>query len=276
VDTTDPQQPAPEPAPDPKQQAAAARKRVGRIALIAIGLLAGGIAGGYGVAYAAAATNPSPGASPGSAAAGARHREDRAAEQQAIAAAIGITPAQLATELQGGKTLAQVAQAHGVDPAKVVSAVVTVETKEIDDAVAAGTITKAQADTKKAGIQAKATREVNQTRPLGGRRHGPIGDAADQKVVADAIGISTSQLLTELQAGKTVAQVAQAHGADTAKVVSALVAEETKEVDDAQAAGKITKAQADTKKAGLQQRVQNLVNGVRGGRPGGTPPASGA
>jgi hypothetical protein len=169
-----------------------------------------------------------------------------------------------------------VAQAHGVDPAKVVSAVVTVETKEIDDALAAGTITKAQADTTKAGIQAKATREVNQTRPLGGRRHGPIGDAADQKVVADAIGISTSQLLTELQAGKTVAQVAQAHGADTAKVVSALVAEETKEVDDAQAAGKITKAQADTKKAGLQQRVQNLVNGVRGGRPGGTPPASGA
>jgi uncharacterized protein YidB (DUF937 family) len=267
--------PAPEPAPDPKPQETAGRKRRGRIALIAAGLVAGGITGGYGVAYTAAAASPSPGSAPGSAAAGARHQEDKTAEQQAIATAIGITPAQLTTEVQGGKTLAQVAQAHGVDPAKVISAVATIETKEIDDALAAGRITQAQADAKKAGVQAEATTEVNQTRPPGGKRGG-AGDAADQKVIADSIGISASQLLTELQGGKTVAQVAQAHGTDPAKVVSALVAEETKEIDDALAAGKITKDRADKAKAALPQRVQNQVNGVRGGRPGGSPPPTNA
>jgi uncharacterized protein YidB (DUF937 family) len=275
VETSQSSEPALEPVPDPEQQKTAARKRAGRVALIAAGLLAGGIAGGYGVAYATAATSPSPGASPGGAAAGP-HQENRAAEQQAIAAAIGITPAQLATELQGGKSLAQVAQAHGVDPAKVVSVVAAFKTKQIDAALAAGKITQAQADAMKARVQDQATRFVNEIKPRGGMHGGRIGDAADQKVVADAIGISTSQLLTEVQSGKTIAQVAQAHGVDPAKVISALVAEETKEVDDALAAGKITQAQADAMKARLQQRVQNQVNGVRppGGRPrGAAPPA---
>jgi hypothetical protein len=52
-----------------------------------------------------------------------------------------------------------------------------------------------------------------------GMRMGMGLDAA-----ATAIGITTDELRTELQAGKTIAQVAQAHNVDPQKVIDVLVA----------------------------------------------------
>jgi hypothetical protein len=53
----------------------------------------------------------------------------------AIAAkAIGIDAKDLAAELKAGKTVAQVAQEHGVDPQKVVDAIVDAGTKRLQAA----------------------------------------------------------------------------------------------------------------------------------------------
>src|SRR5205823_2511598 len=48
---------------------------------------------------------------------------------------------------------------------------------------------------------------------------------AELGVAATAIGITEDQLRTELKAGKTIAQVAQAHNVDVQKVIDALVAD---------------------------------------------------
>ena len=61
-------------------------------------------------------------------------------EVDAAATAIGITPVQLAQELKGGKSIADVATAHNVAVDKVVTAMVTAANKRIDDAVTAGKI----------------------------------------------------------------------------------------------------------------------------------------
>jgi hypothetical protein len=125
----------------------------------------------------------------------------------------------------------------------------------------------------------------------GGFMHGGFGIRGmsdDFAAAASYLGITTDQLKTDLQSGKTLAQVADAtSGKSAAGLVDALVAHEKSELAAAVTAGKLTQAQADAVTAGLQQRVTDLVNGKAtmhagpyghwhgwGGGPG-APPSSG-
>ncbi len=62
---------------------------------------------------------------------------------------------------------------------------------------------------------------------MGGRHGGPGLDAA-----ATALGMTNDELRTELQAGKTIADVATAKGVDVQKVIDALVAEAKTRITD--------------------------------------------
>jgi len=97
-------------------------------------------------------------------------------------------------------------------------------------------------------------------------RHGN-GLGVDLDVVAKAIGITTEQLRTELQDGKTIAAVATAHDVDPQKVIDAVVAAATKRLDAAVASGDLTQARADELKANLEDHATRLVNETR--PPGG-------
>src|SRR5512132_2580629 len=91
----------------------------------------------------------------------------------AAASYLGLTEAELATELAGGKTLADLAKAKGKAVDGLVAALVADERQELDAAVAAGRITKAQADELLAGAKQRFTDLVNGTLP--DRGHGPGG-----------------------------------------------------------------------------------------------------
>jgi uncharacterized protein (DUF433 family) len=132
---------------------------------------------------------------------GPGHRE-KGMGLDAAATAIGITPEELRTELQAGKTIAQVAQAHDVDPQKVIDAMVTQATANLRDRI---------------------TNLVNN--PLPERGQGRGGELrADFTKVAGVIGVTPEELRTALQSGQSIAQVAQAHDVDPQKVIDALVA----------------------------------------------------
>src|ERR671937_137562 len=90
-----------------------------------------------------------------------------------------------------------------------------------------------------------------------GERHGD-----DLAAAASYLGITTSDLLTQLQSGKTLAQIADAtSGKSAAGLVAALVAHEKQWLAAAVAAGKLTQAQSDAIAANLTQRFTDLVNG---------------
>ena len=99
-----------------------------------------------------------------------------------IATTLGIDTTTVLTRLQAGETLATIA---GAKKDALISALVADETKRIDAAVTAGTLTAAQATTLKANLVAHVTEEVNSTRPIGpkmgdrggkgGRGHGGHG-----------------------------------------------------------------------------------------------------
>jgi pyruvate/2-oxoglutarate dehydrogenase complex dihydrolipoamide acyltransferase (E2) component len=112
--------------------------------------------------------------------------------------------------------------------------------------------------------------------PYGGRDGGPGGHVeavSDESVIANAIGISVSDLQTALANGQTVAQVARAHNVDPQKVIDALVTDGLNELAAEVNAGTITQAQADAQKAAVTQRATDQVNGTFNGGagcPGGT------
>jgi hypothetical protein len=204
---------------------------------------------------------------------GSRPGGGRGGDELAVAATyLGTTATALDTQLQGGKTLAQIADAtSGKSTAGLIDALVAAEKTELDAAVKANRITQAQEDQIVPTLKARFTDLVDNTRPAHGGPgfgHGPRGD--DFTAAATYLGIPESALTTQLQAGKTLAQVADAtSGMSAAGLVDALVAHETTELNGALSAGTITPAQHDQLVAGLKARFTALVNGTRpsGGAP---------
>lgn len=102
---------------------------------------------------------------------------DHAADLDAAAKALGMSTSDLQTALQGGQTLAQVATSKGVDVQTVIDALVAQEKSELDQRVAAGSMTQAQADQHLADATTRITDMVDNGRPGGPGgpgRHGPM------------------------------------------------------------------------------------------------------
>ena len=134
--------------------------------------------------------------------------------------------------------------------------------------VSGGTLTQAQADAVQKALDA--------ARPAGGMGRGPGGKGGIGRMgnhlaaAATALGMTQTDLQTQLQAGKTLAQIAQTKGVAVQKVIDALVADEQSELAAAVKAGQLTQAQADQMKTNLTQRITDMVNGTRpSGGPGG-------
>jgi polyhydroxyalkanoate synthesis regulator phasin len=138
--------------------------------------------------------------------------------------------------------------------------------------VAKGTITQAQADAIVAAhTAADASRDALRPAKGDGIR-GPLGDKLT--IVSSTLGIDSTTVINRLKAGETLATIA---GAKKDALIAALVADETKRIDAAVTAGKLTAAQATTLKSNLVAHVTDEVNatapvggpdGDRGGKGG--------
>ncbi len=100
---------------------------------------------------------------------------------EAAAEAIGIEPDALREALRDDQTIAQVAEANGVEVQAVVDALVADANEHLDEAVANGRLTQEEADEKKANLSERITALVNGERPEGARpRPDEDGDQEEQ------------------------------------------------------------------------------------------------
>jgi hypothetical protein len=106
---------------------------------------------------------------------GGHFRMGMAKTVDAAAKALGMTPGNLRTALEGGKSLADIAKEKSVSVTSLVKAMVTATQGELAAAVKDGTITQAQADRMKTSLTQRITDRVNGVRPDRGRGHGPRG-----------------------------------------------------------------------------------------------------
>ena len=96
----------------------------------------------------------------------------------------------------------------GISPSKLSDALKHALSDRVDAAVAAGRITKAEGDALKQRIN-------SDNFPLFGGFHrgfGHFGFFGKLDAAADYLGLTEAQLRTELQSGKSLAQIAEAHG----------------------------------------------------------------
>jgi len=89
------------------------------------------------------------------------------------------------------------------------------------------------------------------------------------RYAAEALGMTEQDLRTELQGGKTLAQVAQEKGVDTQKLVDAMLSQAKTDLAQQVANGRITQSQADQTLQELTTRIQTLINSGQPGRFGG-------
>jgi hypothetical protein len=148
----------------------------------------------------------------------------------------------------------------GISPSRLSDALKTALSDRVDAAVAAGRLTKAEGDALKQRIASDGF-------PLLGGLHRGFGHGLFGRLEAAAgyIGITETQLRTELEGGKSLAQVAKDHNKSVDGLVNALVADARGKLDDAVSAGRLTKAQETELLGGLKDRITNMVN-----RAGGT------
>ncbi len=103
--------------------------------------------------------------------------------------------------------------------------------------------------------------------PFGPGGHGAGGPGGrgfggDLNAAAQAIGISADQLRQELP-GKSLAQVAQAHGKTANDVATALKNAAHQRIDQEVANGRMQAADAAQRKTQIDQRIDQMVNEVK-------------
>jgi polyhydroxyalkanoate synthesis regulator phasin len=152
----------------------------------------------------------------------------------------------------------------GVEPAKLTAALKQAFANRIDAAVEAGRLTKEQGNELKQRIQAD---DFPLFGPVFGFHKG-IGVHFTLDTAAKYLGMTDEELHTSLESGKTLAEVAQEKGKSVDGLIDAMVTAATKELDEAVAAGRLTKERRDAMVADLKERITELVNN---GRPGVKP-----
>jgi hypothetical protein len=164
----------------------------------------------------------------------------------------------------------------GVTTQKLKDASKAAAIDQVDAALKAGTITQAQADELKARIDAGDGLPF-----LGGPgfgfHHDGLGHGFGVSLDAAAtyLGLSEDALRQKLEAGQTLAQIAQAtSGKSVDGLEQALVAAVTKKLDQAVTDKRITAAQEQTLLADFKSHLNDLVNGTFPARPGGPGPFS--
>jgi hypothetical protein len=174
----------------------------------------------------------------------------------AAGSGVAVAASQDSSSSQSKAVIDDAAKRLGIPSSKLSDALKKALTDRVDAAVAAGRITKAEGDEIKQRIASDGF-------PLLGGLHHGFGQHAffgGLETAAGYIGITEAQLRTELEAGKSLAEVAKAHDKSVDGLADALYADAKQRLDDAVSAGRLTKAQETEMLSVLKDRITSMVN----------------
>ena len=196
-------------------------------------------------------------------------KADRPSPLATVAKVLGITETELKTELEAGKSVSDVAKAKNIDIATVKAALLAEAKAHIDAEVAAGKHTAAEGVTKLAEVTSRIDTMLT-TAGLPAR--GPQGDGGHKgkggpgkfmtATLATTLKLTQEELKTQLQSGKSLADVAKAQSVDIAVVKTVLTSDITAHLAEEVTSGKHTQAEADAKLAQFKTNLDTMVNRV--------------
>lgn len=163
---------------------------------------------------------------------GKGHGGDKLLEQTATI--LSVEPSAVQEALKAGKTLSAFAVEKGLTEADFIAKLVAAETTAVNAEVTAGKLTQEQADKMLSDLSDRITKQVQSTRPEGGHEgrggdhRGPGGFGpgfgpgffGNPEAVTQILGMTQEELRTELEAGKSLAEVASAKGISEDDLIS--------------------------------------------------------
>lgn len=161
-----------------------------------------------------------------------------------------------------GKSVADVAAAHNVEAQTVIDAIVAAEENWLKTQVANGAFSQSAADEWwPADTMAEEARFFVEQTGYGEEFDAEFMDSVDWlDVAAKTIGVDNVEVLfNEWDAGKSLAEVAQAHNVDPQTVIDALVAAEKTWLDEQVANKVLTQAEADEWASPLAEDARSFV-----------------
>lgn len=149
----------------------------------------------------------------------------------------------------------------GVQPSELTAALRKALANRVDEAVREGRLTRAEGNALKARINSGEL-------PLFGGPHrgfgkfgrGPHFHLHGLEAAASYLGLTQAQLHTQLNSGKTLAQVARDRDKSVDGLIDALVEAQNEKLDQAVENGRLTQAQANEIKQGQRERIADFVN----------------
>jgi hypothetical protein len=217
-------------------------------------------------------------------------KTDRPSPLATVSKVLGITEAELKTELEAGKSVSDVAKTKNVDLATVKAALLAEAKAHIDAEVAAGKHTAAEGATKLAEMTSRidtmlTTAGLPARGPQGMGGHKGKGGPGKfmSATLATTLKLTQEELKTQLHSGKSLADVAKAQNVDIADVKTVLISDFSAHLAEEVTSGEHTQAEADAKLAEFKTNLDTMVNrvgpagGMKGeGRgPGGHGPRGG-
>lgn len=179
---------------------------------------------------------------------------------------IGIPVTELVRAIADGETIAEVAEANGVDPETVVAALAAPAHRKIDALVEDGCLRPEMAERLKEAITERMSGFVYDTpqpdpdrecrRPVLYRFHGLRAALAGS---AEVIGIEITELVRALHDGESVASVAEVNGVDPQDVIAALSATASAHLDALVEAGCLRDEAAEALLAKVVDRIEAFV-----------------
>ncbi len=208
---------------------------------------------------------------------------------------LGLTTQELLTELQAGKTIADVAAEKNVAVDTIVEAVIAPRTERLNQLITDGQLTQEQADAMLTLMKANVTERINAEWPAGGFGRGMMGGGrwgggmmggmmgggrwgggmmggmmgggrwggpgnSPMSTVTEKLGLTPAELVTELQAGKSVADVAAEKNVAIDTIVDAVLAPRTDRLNDLVTKGQLTQEEVDNRLANLRVDVIDWLN----------------
>ena len=214
-------------------------------------------------------TAPSSSATPAAPTTPSVVKADRPSPLATVSKVLGITETELKTELEAGKSVSDVAKAKNIDLATVKAALLAEAKAHIDAEVAAGKHTAAEGVTK---LAEKTARIDTMLTTAGLPARGPQGMGGHKvkggpgkimsEAVANVLKLTTTELKTQLQSGKSLADVAKTQSVDIADVKTVLTSDFTAHLAEEVTSGKHTQAEADAKLAEFKTNLDTMVNRV--------------
>lgn len=152
---------------------------------------------------------------------------------------LGMDEDALWTAIEEGKTIAELAQEANVDVQAIVDAIKTAETELLNQLVADGVITQAEADEWLAEMDEEIRQFVEES-------FTDMFIGVDWfTLAAEALGMDEEALWQAIENGQSVGDIAAEQGVETQTIIDAIIAAETEAINQAVADGKLTQEEAD-------------------------------